>query len=74
MPALRAEFVAKEKRLQEVEQQRAALQDQNALMAQENRSLRARIEEFVANASKLNRQLSDLESRRDDLDPARGGA
>jgi chromosome segregation ATPase len=67
LPALRADFVAKEKRLQEVEQQRAALQDQNVLMAQENRSLRGRIEEFVANGSKLNRQLSDLESRRDDL-------
>ncbi|MGH6799507.1 MAG: hypothetical protein ACREDI_14130 [Roseiarcus sp.] len=67
LPALRAEFAAKEKRLQEVEQQRAALQDQNVLMAQENRSLRTRIEEFVANGSKLNRQLSDLESRRDDL-------
>ena len=36
-------------------------------MAQENRTLRARSEEFVANASKLNRQLSDLQSRRDDL-------
>ena len=67
LPAIRAEFADKEKRLQEVEQQRAALQDQNVLMAQENRSLRARIDEFVANGSKLNRQLSDLESRRDDL-------
>ena len=67
LPALRAEFAGKEKRLQEVEQQRAALQDQNVLMAQENRSLRTRIDEFVANGSKLNRQLSDLESRRDDL-------
>ena len=67
LPALRAEFAAKEKRLLEVEQQRAALQDQNVLMAQENRSLRTRIEEFVANGSKLNRQVSDLESRRDDL-------
>jgi crescentin len=64
---LRAEFSTKEKRLQEVEQQRAALQDQNALMAQEHRTLRTRSEEFVANASKLNRQLSDLQSRRDDL-------
>ena len=35
LPALRAEFADKEKRLQEVEQQRAALQDQNILMAQE---------------------------------------
>jgi crescentin len=67
LPALRAEFAAKEKRLQEVEQQRAALQDQNVLMSQENRSVRTRIEEFVATGSKLNRQLNDLESRRDDL-------
>jgi hypothetical protein len=36
-------------------------------MAQENRSLRTRIDEFLANGSKLNRQWSDLESRRDDL-------
>jgi chromosome segregation ATPase len=42
--AIRAEFGAKEKRLQEVEQHRAALQDQNALMARENRTLRARSE------------------------------
>jgi chromosome segregation ATPase len=67
LPALRAEFADKEKRLQEVEQQRAAVQDQNVLMAQETRSLRMRIDEFVANGSKLNRHLSDLESRRDDL-------
>jgi crescentin len=67
LPAVRAEFAAKERRLQEVEQQRAGLQDQNVLMSQENRSLRTRIEEFVASGSKLNRQLSDLEGRRDDL-------
>jgi chromosome segregation ATPase len=67
LPALRAEFTDKEKRLQEVEQHRAALQDQNVLMGQENRSLRTRSEELVANSSKLSRQLSDLESRRDDL-------
>ena len=36
-------------------------------MAQENRTLRTRSEEFVASASKLNRQVSDLEGRRDDL-------
>ena len=36
-------------------------------MSQENRTLRTRGEEFVANASKLNRQLGDLQSRRDDL-------
>ena len=67
LPALRAEFAAKEKRLQEVEQQRANLQDQHDLSTQENHSLRKRIEDFVATGSKLNRQLSELESRRDDL-------
>ncbi len=67
LPSLRAEFAAKEKRLQEVEQHRAALQDQNALMSHENWTLRTRSEEFVANGSKLARQLSDLEGRRDDL-------
>jgi crescentin len=67
LPALRAEFAAKEKRLQEVEQQRANLQDQYDLSTQENHSLRTRIEDFVTNGSKLNRQLSELESRRDDL-------
>ena len=36
-------------------------------MAQENQTLRTRSEEFVASASKLNRQVSDLEGRRDDL-------
>ncbi len=67
LPALRADFAAKEKRLQEVEQQRANLQDQHDLSTQENHSLRKRIEDFVATGSKLNRQLSELESRRDDL-------
>jgi chromosome segregation ATPase len=66
LPALRAEFAAKEKHLQEVEQQRASLHDQHDLQTQENRALRARIEEFGKNASKLNRQLSELESRRED--------
>jgi chromosome segregation ATPase len=67
LPALRAEFAAKEKRLQEVEQQRANLMDQHNLSTQENHSLRTRIEEFVGNGSKLNRQLSELENRRDEL-------
>ena len=67
LPALRADFAAKEKRLQEVEQQRANLQDQHDLLTQENHSLGKRIEDLVATASKLNRQLSELESRRDDL-------
>ncbi len=67
LPSLRAEFAAKEKKLQEVEQQRAALHDQNDLLTQESRSLRTRIEEFVASVSKLNRQLGELEGRREDL-------
>jgi crescentin len=67
LPALRAEFAAKEKRLQEVEQQRANLQDQHNLSTQENQALRARVEDFVASGSKLNRQLNELEGRRDDL-------
>jgi crescentin len=66
LPAVRAEFAAKEKRLQEVEQQRASLHDQHDLLTQENRSLRTRIEEFTANVSKLNRQLNELEGRRED--------
>ena len=66
LPAVRAEFAAKEKRLQEVEQQRASLHDQHDLLTQENRSLRMRLEEFVANVSKLDRQLNELEGRRED--------
>ncbi len=66
LPALRAEFVAKEKRLQEVDQQRASLHDQAELAAQENRSLRGRVDELVADVSKLNRQLLELEGRRED--------
>ncbi len=64
LPALRAEFAAKEKRLQEVEQHRANLQDQHDLLTEESQSLRNRIEELVASGSKLNRQLSELETRR----------
>ncbi len=67
LPSLRTEFAAKEKRLQEVEQQRASLHDQNDLFNQENRTLRTRIEEFVANTTKLNRAVSELEGRREDL-------
>ena len=67
LPALRAEFSAKEKRLQEVEQLRANLHDQFDLATQENRSLKTRIDDLVANGSKLNRQLAELESRRGDL-------
>jgi chromosome segregation ATPase len=67
LPALRAEFAAKEKRLQEVEQLRANLHDQYDLLNQESHSLRTRIEDLVANGSKLNRQLGEVESRRGDL-------
>jgi chromosome segregation ATPase len=66
LPSLRAEFVAKEKRLQEIEQFRSALEDRHNLTTQENRSLRARIEEMVGNASKLNRQINELEGRNTD--------
>ena len=63
---LRADFAAKEKRLQEVEQQLASLHDQHDLLTQENRSLMSRNDEFVANVSKLTRQLDELERGRDD--------
>ncbi len=66
MPSLRAEFTAKEKRLQEIDQVRTGLEDRYNLSLQETRSLRARIEEMVANASKLNRQISETEGRHAD--------
>jgi len=66
LPSLRAEFNMKEKRLQEVDRLCASLQDQLNLMSQENRSLRSRVEELVANGSKLNRQLSEIEGRHQD--------
>jgi crescentin len=66
LPALRAESAAKEKRLQDVEQQLASLRDQHDLLTQENRSLKARNDEFVANESKLKRQLDEQRSGRDD--------
>jgi Crescentin protein len=66
LPALRAESAAKEKRLQEVEQLLASLHDQHDLLTQENRSLKTRNDEFVANESKLKRQLDELRSGRDD--------
>ena len=66
LPSLRTEFLAKEKRLQEVEQQRAGLEDRNKLATQELRGLRARIEEMVGNISKLNRKNNELEGRNSD--------
>ena len=66
LPSLRTEFLAKEKRLQEIEQQRTSLEDSNKLASQELRSSRARIEEMVANTSKLNRKINELEGRNSD--------
>ena len=67
LPAIRTEFVTKETRLRELEQQRAALNDHCGLLTQENDALRTRIEELVVNASKLSRQLSELRDERDEL-------
>ena len=67
LPAIRTEFVSKETRLREVEQQRAALNDHCGLLTQENDALRTRTEELVVDASKLSRQLSELKDERDEL-------
>ena len=67
LPAIRTEFVSKETRLREVEQQRAALNDHCGLLTQENDALRTRTEELVVDASKLSRQLSELRDERDEL-------
>ena len=67
LPAIRTEFVTKESRLREVEQQRAALSDHCGLLTQENDALRTRTEELVVDASKLSRQLSELTDERDEL-------
>jgi len=67
LPAIRTEFVTKESRLREVEQQRAALNDHCGLLTQENDALRKRTEELVVDASKLSRQLSELRDERDEL-------
>ena len=67
LPAIRTEFVTKESRLREVEQQRAALNDHCGLLTQENDALRTRTEELVVDASKLSRQLSELRDERDEL-------
>ena len=66
LPALRAEFAAKEKDLQDVEQQLANLRGQHDLLTQENRSLKTLNDELIASESKLNRQLDELKSGRDD--------
>ena len=67
LPAICAEFVAKEIRLKEAERQRAALNDQCNFLTQENDALRMRMGEFVINSSKLNRELSELKNERDEL-------
>jgi chromosome segregation ATPase len=67
LPAIRTEFVTKESRLREVEQQRAALNDHCGLLTQENDALRTRTEELVVDASKLSRQLSELRDECDEL-------
>jgi len=67
LPTIRTEFVTKESRLREVEQQRAALNDHCGLLTQENDALRTRTEELVVDASKLSRQLSELRDERDEL-------
>jgi Crescentin protein len=67
LPAIRGEFAAKESLLQEVERQRAALNDRCDLLTQENATLRMRVEEFVANTSKLGRQFTNLKDQRDEL-------
>ena len=67
LAAIRTEFVSKETRLREVEQQRAALNDHCGLLTKENDALRTRTEELVVDASKLSRQLSELRDERDEL-------
>jgi chromosome segregation ATPase len=66
LPGLRVAFHAKEKRLEEVEAQRSLIEHQFKMSARENQSLRARLDELIANGSKLNRQLSELEVREAD--------
>ncbi len=63
LAALKLESMAREKRLQEIDEQRLSLLDQNTILAQEGRALRARAEDLSATISKLNRQLSELEVR-----------
>jgi chromosome segregation ATPase len=66
LPGLRIEFVAKEKKLQEVEQHCVDLEDRQKLATQELRSMRGRVEDMVANTSKLNRKINELEGRNGD--------
>ena len=68
LPAMRAEYSAKENRLRLIEQQRAELSDHYNLLAQENETLRTRIEELVLNASRHDRQVAELNDQRDELE------
>jgi chromosome segregation ATPase len=68
LPSLRAEFAVRENRLQLVERQRAELNDHCNLLAQENDTLRTRIEEFVVNSSKLGRHVAEMKDQRDELE------
>jgi chromosome segregation ATPase len=63
-----AELAVKENRLQLVERQCADLNDHCNLLAQENDTLRTRIEEFVVNGSRLGRHVAELKDQRDDLE------
>ena len=67
LPAIRAEFAAKDNRLKDVERERAALSDHCNLLTEENAALRTRLEEFVVITSKLSRELSELRDERDEL-------
>jgi chromosome segregation ATPase len=67
LTTIRGGFAAKESRFQEVERQRATLNDHCDLLTQENATLRTRVEEFVVNTSKLGRQYIDLKDQRDEL-------
>lgn len=63
LTGLKQESGLREKHLQEIDEQRMALLDQNTILAQEGRALRARAEDLSSTISKLNRQLTELEVR-----------
>jgi chromosome segregation ATPase len=67
LPAIRAEFAAKDNRLKDVERERAALSDHCNFLTGENAALRTRSEEFVVITSKFSRELSELRDERDEL-------
>jgi chromosome segregation ATPase len=67
LPAIRAEFAAKDNRLKDIERERAALSDRCNILTEENAALRTRSEEFVVITSKLSRELSESRDERDEL-------